>query len=465
MQIQGNLLELKTNMLLEKFGAGNHKPGSGSAIALHGILSAQLVRTVIDLTKARKDYQPFIFELLKIEAEINKIYPELEKLLHDDAVYFDKVIGLRRAREKEDDDLALKCQLKVDALEALKVAVEIPIQIANLCVKLTEFAIVVFDDGFKSARGDSGVAMNVSVALIAGCLSIIDLNLLSFTSDKWTEKIEVEADRLRVLHSKLSVEVAKRQLVLKEEVNRTKLFYTEINDLLSNIPPETKLSNRAIENVAIRLQRILWKHRHFVWKKDTPENPIDILSPEDALRKLGYHFQRTLTLGQNLDERGNIEVAGVIDKQHKYVAVSGQFPPETQNFTVAHELGHALLHKQTLLFRDGPLDGSSMTGSSVEYQANKFASYFLMPTIQIKKVFQQLFLYEKFIINEQTAFALTASSSSDLRNKLKNLHSLSRFLAGVEYFNHKPFASISKQFGVSVEAMAIRLEELNLVEF
>nr|WP_259069123.1 cyclodeaminase/cyclohydrolase family protein [Mucilaginibacter sp. X4EP1]MCS3814511.1 formiminotetrahydrofolate cyclodeaminase [Mucilaginibacter sp. X4EP1] len=45
------LIEYTTEELLQKFGSGEHKPGSGSAAAFQGLLSAQLILTVIDLSK------------------------------------------------------------------------------------------------------------------------------------------------------------------------------------------------------------------------------------------------------------------------------------------------------------------------------------------------------------------------------------------------------------------------------
>ena len=49
-----NKLELPAAELLEKFGKGSHVPGSGSAAAFQGMLSAQLILTVISLTLDKK---------------------------------------------------------------------------------------------------------------------------------------------------------------------------------------------------------------------------------------------------------------------------------------------------------------------------------------------------------------------------------------------------------------------------
>ena len=54
--METDLLEKTVNELMEKFGAGNHKPGSGSAAAFQGMVSAKLISTVISLTAEEKEF-------------------------------------------------------------------------------------------------------------------------------------------------------------------------------------------------------------------------------------------------------------------------------------------------------------------------------------------------------------------------------------------------------------------------
>ena len=171
-------------------------------------------------------------------------------------------------------------------------------------------------------------------------------------------------------------------------------------------------------------------------------------------------------LGSNKSQKESNEIAGVINQKKKAIYISNRFPEETQNFTAAHELGHALFHKQTVIHRDRALDGSmNPQRSPREYQADKFAAYFLMPTRQIKEVFQEWFSTQKFTIDENTAFNLIKNRPSILKDRCKNLRGLSKRLASAEYFGPTPLTPMSKLFNVSVEAMAIRLEELELLEF
>ena len=72
-----------------------------------------------------------------------------------------------------------------------------------------------------------------------------------------------------------------------------------------------------------------------------------------------------------------------------------------QNFTIAHELGHIALHssivKDLLSIEDRESDKDTIISRSthgrMEYQANTFASYLLMPNIpfmaEVNKLFKE----------------------------------------------------------------------------
>ena len=54
--------------LMGKFASGGHKPGSGSASAMQGLISCALMKTVISLTLGRQNYQRKRDVLSKIKA-------------------------------------------------------------------------------------------------------------------------------------------------------------------------------------------------------------------------------------------------------------------------------------------------------------------------------------------------------------------------------------------------------------
>jgi Zn-dependent peptidase ImmA (M78 family) len=303
---------------------------------------------------------------------------------------------------------------------------------------------------------------------MSGCLSIINLNLLSLGDNEQTDQIRLEAGRLKAAYLELSTKAAERLTVLEKEAQRHQAYHRELQALASGQLVGSKLSYAEIEELARRLQNTLWKYRDKISKQATPENAIEVLKPEVVLTKiLNYQYEESETLGQYYADGELFEIAGIIDKSKRSVAVSLTFSKQTRNFTAAHELGHALLHRQTVLHRDKAVDGSGAGNSRVpiELQADKFATYFLMPKKLVKGLFKQLFLTDKFTINENTVFALNERSVSVFMRERKDLRGLTKFLASAEHFAGESFRSMAEIFQVSVETMAIRLEELELVEF
>lgn len=163
-----------------------------------------------------------------------------------------------------------------------------------------------------------------------------------------------------------------------------------------------------IENIARKLQIALWKLKANGDSSNSTINPVEVLDAAHAIRNIGYDYQLAESLGQFSLHGKLMEVAGIIDNHTRNVKISRKFQTNVRNFTAAHELGHAILHDARGLHRDRPLDGTSIGESreAIELEADKFACYFLMPRKLIRSRFKQLFCTEKFLINDDTLFAL-----------------------------------------------------------
>lgn len=216
--MKGALIELPTSQLLTKFGSGGHKPGSGSAAALLGVISCKLVQTVVTLSAGRDQYQGVQAQLTLANQDITgDIEPILLAAVQDDADAFDKVIGARRARDREEDKNK-KRQLTEKALSELRSATDIPLKIAETCLLLAEKATVVFDLGFKAARGDAGVAISSALAGASGAIAIVYLNLTSFRGGEWAVQTRSRADRLAERVQAAQAELLQRIARLQKEV-------------------------------------------------------------------------------------------------------------------------------------------------------------------------------------------------------------------------------------------------------
>lgn len=218
-----------------------------------------------------------------------------------------------------------------------------------------------------------------------------------------------------------------------------------------------------IEQLARNVHKKIWSNKEHLWPEGIPGEMVEMLDPDVSIKLLGYGYEEPECI-VNSNERDD-QLAGSIDRIAKRITISRRFKPKIRRFTAAHELGHLVLHDEITMHRDRPIDGSESKRDSIEAEADKFAAFFLMPGKLVRKYYVETFGVEVFALTEDTAYALNPSNPMKIIRQCKNnLRQLSRILAKTEYYNGIHMKSLAERFCVSVETMAIRLEELKLVK-
>lgn len=193
-----NYLSLPANQLLEKFGEG-HIPGSGSAGAFSGLLAIELLKTVCKLTLGRREekYVEAHQEFRIILDQLETVYkPKLLDLFHKDIAIFKEVNEsriLRDVAKVKGDDKEFR-RLSRIANDKLKEATEIPLEIARTCLGIIDYGFILFDKGFQSARGDSGVAISNILSAVSGSIFVTLVNIRSGRPGQWIEKLREETE-------------------------------------------------------------------------------------------------------------------------------------------------------------------------------------------------------------------------------------------------------------------------------
>ena len=186
--------------------------------------------------------------------------------------------------------------------------------------------------------------------------------------------------------------------------------------------------------------------------------------PKKAIEMFGFDVERHGELFPHTAEGRRLRIAGFLEGTHRVVGYSDEFPKPIQNFTLAHELGHILLHRPMHQHRDRPSDGSrNTTHDPREWESDQFAKFFLMPSDSVREQFRRRFLTNKFELNEATAFALLRAALADVLTLWRSRREGAKLLAEAKHFNGNNIEPLHKAFGVSLTAMAIRLEELDLL--
>ena len=149
-----------------------------------------------------------------------------------------------------------------------------------------------------------------------------------------------------------------------------------------------------IEKAATDLLMQIYRDRRYLWPdQDVP--PMMMRSPRIAAMVCGYDYHEHPTLGDTHFNRHNTgtRIAGLIDRQSNKIAVATEFGDKVQLFTGAHEIGHLVLHEDTIMHRDRAFDGSHLQTprAPAERQADRFAACFLMPQKLVRERFEFMF--------------------------------------------------------------------------
>jgi formiminotetrahydrofolate cyclodeaminase len=443
-------------------------PGSGSAAALIGLLAAQLAYTVARISLNRQACSKHHDEVAVLSSRLETVLiPTLTELVQRDAEAFDLVHQARLARDREQDPVKKKL-LIATWLDLQKVATAIPFKIAEACVEVIDLAGKLFQIGFKPVRGDTGVALSAAISAVLSAVYIINLNLIPFEGNYWALQRRKACDALRrTAMDKYKVAVSFADALRNEDIDAVE--EDELAHAIENLMARTKpnYTDSEIDERASELRAIVWKNRSALWPQiPSQADPVQFLDPDGAFRLLGYDFELSESLGLIRTASGTFEVAGLLDALPGSVRVSRQMKPDVRLFTAAHELGHIILHPQLLeAHRDRPLDGSVISRTPIEREADRFASAYLMPAKLVRDRFAANFGTQLFSLSDGTAFALLGTGLDKARARLKSERVLAKALATAARYNGRQIVPMASQFKVSPTAMAIRLEELGLLSF
>lgn len=183
------------------------------------------------------------------------------------------------------------------------------------------------------------------------------------------------------------------------------------------------------------------------------------LDPGKAAETLGFSVEYVPTLSVRHLNRNRSTIAGIIDPDSSSIFIAEDQPAPTRAFTLAHEVGHAVLHPSIGLHRDRPVEFAAGRRQKIEKEADWFAVEFLMPAKLVTSEFRQRFTELELRDMDLVKHELKINVGSESMSR----RDLALCLASATCFCGRRFATMTEIFQVSAMAMAIRLEELSLV--
>ena len=196
---------------LDELASNAPAPGGGSVASLSGALGAALISMVCNLTlgkKAYEDVQDDISDLLHRSEALRK---ELTDLLEADvAAYSGYSQAAKMPRSTEDEKASRAAAMQA----ALKVATDVPLDIAAAAVKVMDLCMPAAEKGNKWAVSDAGVAILMAEAALRSAALNVLINLGSLKDQDFA------ADRRAKLEELLAGKAAMRDEIYDYVVSR-----------------------------------------------------------------------------------------------------------------------------------------------------------------------------------------------------------------------------------------------------
>jgi formiminotetrahydrofolate cyclodeaminase len=198
---------------LDELASSAPAPGGGSVAAVSGALGAALVSMVCNLTLGKKAYADVQDDISDLLAQSEALRQELTDLLEDDVAAY---TGYSKAAKMPRDTDEEKAERAKVMEEALKVATDVPLRIAETAAKVMDLCMPAAEKGNKWAVSDAGVAVLMAEAALRSAALNVLINLGSFA----LKDEEFKADRRAKLESLLEGKGVMRDEIYDYVVSR-----------------------------------------------------------------------------------------------------------------------------------------------------------------------------------------------------------------------------------------------------
>lgn len=217
-------------------------------------------------------------------------------------------------------------------------------------------------------------------------------------------------------------------------------------------------TDQQVEHISRRLLRAMWRYRFDLWPDENVDHPLQLLDPARGCQAIGMELSLIPDLGKFKRGRQEILIAGIIDQGRSRIEISERPSRAERNFTAAHELGHALMHRHTGLHRDRPIGEACVSDRApFEQEADKFAACYLMPRRQVVQALDDRYGETVFRRSDEEIELIFGAAWTGCSSRRER----ARFIAG--HTGRNIDVSLAELFQVTVSAMAIRLEEIGAI--
>ncbi len=174
---------------LDELASSSPAPGGGSVAALCGSLASALCSMVCRLTIGKKKYADVSDELQAVLEKTEFYRNEFTRLIDEDTKVFNLVMEAYKLPKETEEDLAAR---SAAIEEALKKAVDVPMEVLKYTSEVIELAINVANKGNINSISDASVGALLLQTTGLSALYNILINLKSIQDHVYVSKKQEE---------------------------------------------------------------------------------------------------------------------------------------------------------------------------------------------------------------------------------------------------------------------------------
>ncbi len=171
--------------------SGKPAPGGGSVSACAGALGAALVSMVCNLTIGKEKFAGVEAQVREVVTASEARRVELERLLQDDTTAYNGVIeGYRMPKDTPEQQAARAAHIQA----ALKVAANVPLEIARVALEVCRLAKTAAEIGNPAAVTDAAIGAILGESAAQGAALNVLINLGSIKDEGYVAAARAELD-------------------------------------------------------------------------------------------------------------------------------------------------------------------------------------------------------------------------------------------------------------------------------
>ena len=206
-----DLTKLSCQEFLEKLASNAPTPGGGGGAAMAGALAVALTSMVGNLTVGKEKFAQHEAEVHKLLAKADALRLELLNLVNADAEVFNSFMTCYRLPKATEEEKQARNQA---IQKAAKEAAEVPLKIAEACLKIMKLAGRIAIIGNPGAITDAAVSAIMARAALRSAVYNVVVNLKLIKDEAYNQAIYAKIEAIQ----KEAEALEKATLITADEV-------------------------------------------------------------------------------------------------------------------------------------------------------------------------------------------------------------------------------------------------------